>query len=220
MSRPLPEPTAQQLLEALATQQQQGEQLRAGLARLLHDELGALLAAARLELSRLRQGQPQAVAAALGAVERQLVQALEIKRQSVEVLRPGLLDHFGLLVALRSRFEQRCGAEGVPLRCQLPPGSAPLAPAHAVALYRLAEAVLESALGAGAGALALSGEVAGGILQLQIAREGIAAELERSPLALGLILGLRWLGGSYAQGPGPGGGSQWLLAAPLAPPPS
>ena len=45
-----------------------------------------------------------------------LNQAMMLKRRVVEDLRPSLLDHFGLAVALRSHFEEHCRARGHRMR--------------------------------------------------------------------------------------------------------
>src|SRR4029077_3842443 len=79
------------------------EKERSELARNLHDELGGLLTAAKMDLSWLqaRLGEPpnERRLAQLGDV---LDQAMNVKRRVVEHLRPSLLDHFGLATALRA----------------------------------------------------------------------------------------------------------------------
>ncbi len=98
-------------LSALSTHLQQlAETEKAELARELHDELGGLLTAAKMDLSWLQsrvtdQSAVQQRLQQLGAV---LDQAMDVKRRVVEELRPSLLDHFGLAVALRSYLEGLC----------------------------------------------------------------------------------------------------------------
>jgi signal transduction histidine kinase len=85
------------------------EQERSELAHKLHDELGGLLTAAKMDLSWLqsRAGEPpdEQRLAQLGEV---LDQAMGVKRRLVEHLRPSLLDHFGLATALRAYVESSC----------------------------------------------------------------------------------------------------------------
>ena len=87
------------------------------LARKLHDELGGLLTAAKMDLSwlqsRLLDSPYQERLAQLGAV---LDEAMELKRRVVEELRPSLLDHFGLPTALRAYVEATCEKAGLQQR--------------------------------------------------------------------------------------------------------
>jgi signal transduction histidine kinase len=98
-------------LSALSTHLQDlTEKEKAALARNLHDELGGLLTAAKMDLSWLQSriaGDPDIVARLhqLGAV---LDEAMDVKRRVVEDLRPSLLDHFGLPTALRAYVESVC----------------------------------------------------------------------------------------------------------------
>jgi signal transduction histidine kinase len=103
-------------LSALSTHLQQlAEKEKSELARNLHDELGGLLTAAKMDLSWL-QGRITGDAAIeqrlhqLGAV---LDEAMDVKRRVVEELRPSLLDHFGLATALGSYVESVCRQSGL-----------------------------------------------------------------------------------------------------------
>jgi hypothetical protein len=114
---------------------------RAALARELHDELGAILTAARLDVAWIA-AQPAChapqIAERLGALQRVLTQGIELKRRIVEDLHPTLLTHFGLVPALeqllashRTRFRGRVSAS-------LDPSVAPTGEA-ALALYRIVQ---------------------------------------------------------------------------------
>lgn len=114
---------------------------RAALARELHDELGAILTAARLDVAWIA-AQPAChapqIAERLGALQRVLTQGIELKRRIVEDLHPTLLTHFGLVPALeqllashRTRFRGRVSAS-------LDPSAAPTGEA-ALALYRIVQ---------------------------------------------------------------------------------
>src|SRR5262245_2914263 len=86
------------------------EKEKSELARRLHDELGGLLTAAKMDLSWLQSRvteQPLHVTrlTQLGNV---LDEAMDLKRRVVEELRPSLLDHFGLPTALRAHVEHVC----------------------------------------------------------------------------------------------------------------
>jgi signal transduction histidine kinase len=78
------------------------EDERARLARDLHDEMGGLLTAMKLELARLRrvQGVPQPALDRLASIDARLNDGIALKRRVVENLRPSSLDQLGLKVAL------------------------------------------------------------------------------------------------------------------------
>jgi len=81
------------------------------LARELHDELGGLLVAMRMDIAQIRKRLPDAGDADLQArwerVEQALAQGLELKRRVIEDLRPTLLDNMGLLTALQWLASER-----------------------------------------------------------------------------------------------------------------
>ncbi|MGH8218312.1 MAG: sensor histidine kinase [Steroidobacteraceae bacterium] len=103
-------------LSALSTHLQDlTEKEKAALARDLHDELGGLLTAAKMDLSWLQSrivGDPTIVQRLhqLGAV---LDEAMDVKRRVVEDLRPSLLDHFGLQTALEAYVQSVCAKSGL-----------------------------------------------------------------------------------------------------------
>ena len=90
------------------------EREKSDLARKLHDELGGLLTAAKMDLSwlqsRLEGAAIQERLSQLGSV---LDEAMDLKRRVVEDLRPSLLDHFGLPTALRAYVESTCAKAGL-----------------------------------------------------------------------------------------------------------
>jgi signal transduction histidine kinase len=106
-------------LSELSTHLQQfAEKEKSELAKHLHDELGGLLTAAKMDLSWLQSRITEAPyherLAQLGAV---LDEAMNLKRRVVEDLRPSLLDHFGLPTALRAHVEHVCTKAG--LECEV-----------------------------------------------------------------------------------------------------
>ncbi len=115
------------------------------LARQLHDHLGGVLTAARMDLSWLQQRLsatgPDFLAHA-AALDAGLAEAMNLNRAAVETLRPVLLDHFGLPVALRHLFEEACGAAGTKLSLVLPDAMETLPMAAGVAFYRVAQEAL------------------------------------------------------------------------------
>lgn len=91
------------------------EDERGHLARELHDELGALLTAAKLDVARIKSRlgplQPEA-AERLEHLTRTLNSGIALKRRIVEDLRPSSLSHLGLVASLEilaREFEERSG---------------------------------------------------------------------------------------------------------------
>lgn len=89
------------------------EDERGHLARELHDELGALLTAAKLDVARLKsrlgETQPEAVER-LTHLTTTLNSGIALKRRIVEDLRPSSLSHLGLVASLEilaREFEER-----------------------------------------------------------------------------------------------------------------
>jgi signal transduction histidine kinase len=128
-------------LSALSTHLQElSETEKSELARNLHDELGGLLTAAKMDLSWLQSRVPdpalQERLAELGGV---LDEAMDLKRRVVEDLRPSLLDHFGLPTALRAYAESACAKAGLRADLTLPEDGAPMPKETAIALFRIVQ---------------------------------------------------------------------------------
>jgi signal transduction histidine kinase len=107
-----------QTLAELATHLQNvREEERGHLARELHDELGALLTAAKLDVARLksRLGQPAPeVNQRLQHLTESLNSGIALKRRIIEDLRPSSLSNLGLTASLEilaREFSERSGVE-------------------------------------------------------------------------------------------------------------
>jgi signal transduction histidine kinase len=120
---------------------------RAALARRLHDELGGLLTAARMDLSwlraRLEQLGDDSMRQKATAIDSGLSEAMNLKRGVVDRLRPALLDHFGLPTALQAHCEDVCRRAGVPCDVQVSEEIADLPSDLALALFRASELALQ-----------------------------------------------------------------------------
>ena len=126
-------------LSELSTHLQQfAEKEKSELARNLHDELGGLLTAAKMDLSWLQSRITEAPyherLAQLGSV---LDDAMSLKRRVVEDLRPSLLDHFGLPTALRAHVEHVCTKAGLQCAVALIDEAETLPKDLAIALFRV-----------------------------------------------------------------------------------
>jgi protein-histidine pros-kinase len=126
---------------------------RSTLAKELHDELGGLITAAKMDMawlsSHIGNSLDPAADEKFRSVVQMLNQAMTLKRRVVEALRPSLLDHFGLPVALRSHLDENCGRAGLEYIATLPEETLDLAPASQLALFRVAQEALAGVLARG-----------------------------------------------------------------------
>src|ERR1700722_7330714 len=106
-------------LSALSSHLQRlSEKEKASLARELHDELGGLLIAVKMDVSWLQKRIPNTnpdIQSRFTRVIKVLDDGVDFKRRIVENLRPTLLDNIGLLPAIRWITEETCARAG--LRC-------------------------------------------------------------------------------------------------------
>jgi signal transduction histidine kinase len=117
---------------------------RADVARRLHSGVAGVLAAARLDLSRLagRAAVDPGLSAQLRQVDRLLEQVIGDARTEMQRLHPALLDHFGLAEALRHRVGEICRGCGAGFVVDLPQLPVSPAPEVALAAYRVVETLL------------------------------------------------------------------------------
>jgi signal transduction histidine kinase len=132
-------------LQALA------EREKAEIARTLHDELGGLLTAAKMDLSwlqsRVQLPELQERLAQLGSV---LDEAMDLKRRLVDDLRPSLLDHFGLPTALRTYVDATCARAGLRVDIELAEEAQTLPRDTAIAVFRIVQEALSNTIRHGA----------------------------------------------------------------------
>jgi signal transduction histidine kinase len=126
-------------LSELSTHLQEfAEKEKSELAKRLHDELGGLLTAAKMDLSwlqtRVNTSPYGERLAQLGGV---LDEAMNLKRRVVEELRPSLLDHFGLPTALRAHVESVCSKAGLDCDVMMSEEAETLPKESAIALFRV-----------------------------------------------------------------------------------
>jgi signal transduction histidine kinase len=118
------------------------EQEKAELARDLHDELGGLLTAAKMDLSWLQgraSGREPEARPRLDALANLIDEAMSLKRRVVENLRPALLDHFGLPTALQAYFEDTCKNAGLDCKAIIPENFEHVPQELAIALFRVGQ---------------------------------------------------------------------------------
>lgn len=141
-------------LAALSTHLLQSvESERSELAKQLHDELGGLITAAKMDMAwlnaRIGQSLDPESAEKFNSVVQMLNQAMTLKRRVVESLRPSLLDHFGLAVAMRSHFEEHCRGAGIDCVASLPEEDFELDSTAQLTLFRVAQEVLATIIARG-----------------------------------------------------------------------
>ncbi|MEO6078393.1 MAG: CHASE3 domain-containing protein [Steroidobacteraceae bacterium] len=122
---------------------------KSALARELHDELGGLLVAMRMDFSQLRRKlqMPDAAAEERWArIDAGLKAGVELKRRVIEELRPTLLDNMGLVVALRWQAEQSCLQGNLKLTTDLPEAEPELNHEAAIAVFRTVQEALSNVL--------------------------------------------------------------------------
>jgi signal transduction histidine kinase len=132
-----------QLTELAQHLQSAREDERSRLARDLHDELGALLTAAKLDVARLKPRlgtiTPEA-AERLAHLNETLNSGIALKRRIIEDLRPSSLNNLGLVAALEilgREFEQASG-----VKVDLALDIVQLKPSSELTVYRLVQEAL------------------------------------------------------------------------------
>lgn len=115
------------------------EDERQRLARELHDELGGLLTAAKLDLARVRSSNqlPPELAGRVQRVNDRLNDGIALKRRIIEDLRPSALDQLGLTASLRLLCQD--AAEGLGIHVEQDLAEVELPPALALTVYRLVQ---------------------------------------------------------------------------------
>jgi two-component system sensor histidine kinase UhpB len=190
---------SRQQLRALTARLQSGiEEERARVAREIHDDLGQLLTALKINLDWMERhiGESKDNAVVDPMLER-VVESGEVVENAIESvqriaadLRPAVLDNLGLVEALREetrRFEAR---SGITCRLELPPDAVNLAPKGATGVFRVfQEALTNVARHANATVVSISLAAQGDqmVLRIEDNGEGIRPEALKDPRSLGLL---------------------------------
>ena len=201
------------------------EEERARLSRGLHDELGGVLLAARMDVTWMQRhaaGDDADVRMRLERLKQVLDQGIELKRRVVEELRPTLLDTMGLLAALRWQSEETC--RRADLRCteRFPDEEPPFNRAGAIALFRVVqEALANVAKHAGASEVEIALELTDRDVVVTVQDNGIGAapadlDRPRSHGIAGLRHRIQVLGGRLDISSAPNRGTTIRVRVPLA----
>ncbi|MBK6599615.1 MAG: CHASE3 domain-containing protein [Proteobacteria bacterium] len=199
------------------------EKERASLARELHDELGGLLVAARMDLQQLKSVLPAddaASAARFARIDKALDDGVQFKRRVIEGLRPTLLDNLGLFVALRWQMEQACASAGLSHDISLPQAEPALADDVRINLFRIVQECINNILKhAQAKNAWLEAAVDDEKLQITIADDGVGMAADAVSLAThhglsGMRHRARGMGGAVQFSVRDGGGSVVTVTVP------
>jgi signal transduction histidine kinase len=118
------------------------EREKAALARELHDELGSLLVATKIDVSWLRRTLDDGNEGSKlrwDRVLRCLDDGLSLKRRVIESLRPTLLDNVGLVAALRWLVEETLRRVGVACVEDYPDNLPEMSPDARIAVFRVVQ---------------------------------------------------------------------------------
>ena len=120
---------------------------RARIARELHDDVGQRLASFSIALGTLRRrlpGAPQPVHDELAGLQRETVTLGNDLRSLSHELHPALLEHLGLVDALRRRCEEVSAESGVTVALDVTSELGPVPDEVALCLYRVAQEALRN----------------------------------------------------------------------------
>ncbi|HTY04160.1 MAG TPA: CHASE3 domain-containing protein [Rhodocyclaceae bacterium] len=200
---------------------------KARLASELHDELGALMTAAKMELHWLAEGLHDSVLA--GCRERltklggYLDRGIALKRRIIDDLRPPLLEELGLVSTLRMLGDEFAAGGKEALRLDLPPDDVTLAPDSALAVFRIAqEALTNVRKHAHASSVTLALRVNGAQLELEIADDGVGmnggSTRARQHGLVGMRHRVQMCAGEFDIASRPGRGTRIVMRVPLVAP--
>ncbi len=197
------------------------EEERAHLARELHDELGALLTAAKLDLARLRSKLPpqsEDAVQRLAHLTTTLNSVIALKRRIIEDLRPSALDNLGLVASLEILVREFCERSGLKAHTDLcavaPKGTVPLT------IYRLVqEALTNMGKYAQANQVHVTMQMQGEQLEIVVSDDGVGFDPSNLRIASHGLAGMRHrvegAGGKLHVESRPGSGTRISAVIPL-----
>lgn len=168
------------------------ESERRRISLLLHDDVGQTVAAIALTINRLKRklpDDPQSTIAELDQVYRQLDSLTAQIRQLSHQLHPGVLEHLGLVKALRSYVAELTNEEQIAVNFAADVKTDPVPPEIAVCVYRVAlEALRNVSVHSGANSAHVNLSESNGWLVLEVSDSGKGFDVEK--LGHGTGLGL------------------------------
>jgi PAS domain S-box-containing protein len=136
----------QEELRSLASYLQTArEQERVRIAREIHDELGQMLTALKMDVSLLEGQVSEAVPSAqakLDSMKAALDSTISTVKRIVKELRPNLLDHFGLVAAIEVHLKEFSRRTGIECRAVLRTDGAALDRELSISIFRVCQEAL------------------------------------------------------------------------------
>lgn len=168
------------------------ESERRRISTLLHDDVGQSVAAIGLTINRLKRklpDDPQATIAELDQVYRQLDSLTAQIRQLSHQLHPGVLEHLGLVKALRSHVTELSNEEQLAVKFTADVKTDPVPPEISVCIYRVAlEALRNVSAHSGANSAHVALSESNGWLMLEVSDSGKGFDVEKVGHGTGLGL--------------------------------
>jgi protein-histidine pros-kinase len=166
------------------------------LAREMHDELGALLTAAKLDADWIERSLPAEsralVAQRMQRLRQSLTAGITLKRRITNDLRPALLYDLGLIEALKALIEEFRQGEEIEVKVDLPEAEPELSDAVSLSLFRIVqEAFTNIRKYAQARHVGVSLRQTPTAIELTIEDDGIGFDLESPKLARQGLAGIK-----------------------------
>jgi protein-histidine pros-kinase len=166
------------------------------LAREMHDELGALLTAAKLDADWIERKLPPEsrtlVAQRLVRLRQSLTGGITLKRRITNDLRPALLYDLGLIDALRALIDEFRKGEEIEVKADLPEAEPELSEAVSLSLFRIVqEAFTNIRKYARARHVSVALHVTSTGIELSIEDDGVGFDLDSPKLARHGLAGIK-----------------------------
>ena len=200
------------------------EDERSHLARELHDELGALLTAAKLDTARIKNRiaalSPEA-SERLEHLNTTLNSGIALKRRIIEDLRPSSLSNLGLVAALEILVGEFNERSDLTVQCSLQPVA--LRPESELTVYRLVqEALTNLAKYAKATRCQVTLTEHDGLAEIAVEDDGVGFDTSARTTSAHGLLGMRYRveaeGGTLVLRSAPGQGARIAATLPLVVP--
>jgi signal transduction histidine kinase len=199
------------------------EDERTRLARELHDELGALLTAAKLEAARLKRSlgtMTPDVAERLKLLNATVDQGIALKRRIIEDLHPSTLNNLGLVAALEIQAKEFARRAELKVHTDLDPVT--LSPAAQITVYRMVqESLTNIAKYARAREVELSLKCADGRVVVRVRDDGVGFDPQALRRSSHGLTGMRYRvaadGGTFTIRSQPGEGTTIEASLPELP---
>jgi signal transduction histidine kinase len=200
------------------------EEERRSLSRELHDQVGQILTAVRINLGNLEEAlavPDDRIRQQIEQTKRLAEQALRSVRDLAMGLRPAMLDDLGLGAALEWQARQHSRLCHVPVTVSIEGDLGGLSDAHRTCVYRIVqEALNNAAKHARAKAIRVSVQCQNDSVSIVVHDDGQGFDLGQSSHGLGLVgmkERVRQLGGDIVIASEPGQGTELLAEIPLTP---